>query len=87
MTILFLLFFSLLLPKHRLLLALITIREECDRLVLDPVPSDLYGWAWVKKNYALPTPGANRPKELYEDEILPWRNYSELKLTQNLKLS
>ena len=48
MAILFLLFFSLLLPKHRLLLALITIPEECDRLVLDPVPSDLYEWARVK---------------------------------------
>ena len=48
MAILFLLFFSLLLPKHRLLLLLITIREECDRLVLDPVPSDLYEWARVK---------------------------------------
>ena len=85
MTILFLLFFSLLLPKHRLLLALITIPEECVRPVLDPVHSGFYEWDWV--NYALSTPGANRPKELYGDEILPWGNYSELKLTQNWKLS
>ena len=47
MAVLFLLFFSLLLPKHHLLLALIT--EECGRPVLNPVHSDFYGWDWVKK--------------------------------------
>ena len=46
---LFLLFFSLFLPKHLLLFALITITEECGRPVLNPVHSDLYGWDWVKK--------------------------------------
>ena len=68
---------------HRLLLALLKNVVDLSSTQFILIFMDGIG----SKNYALLTPGAKRPKELYEDEILPWRNYLELKLAQNWKLS